>query len=379
MSPKIYTQEFKEAVVKFYERNHTIAETLMEFGISQTSLFDWKKNYSKEHDLIIDGGSKYKNFRQSQAHLKKTECMLEVVRKASCGVNATIDDKMTAIKELEGQYSIHVLCEALNLPRGTYYNRKRREMTITQHEKDDEQLKPIIKQIFLDSKKRFGRKPIKYKLEEMGYQVSEKRVCRLMQEMNLKVEKPKYMAEHKKSIPRYYFKNYLNREFKQDSPNRVWVSDITYVKVGNEYYYICIILDLFSRMAITYGISNVIDTTLTMKTFNVAFDKRGKPKNLMLHSDQGVQYTSYIFRQYLKSKNVKQSFSTPGKPYDNSVCESFFHTLKKEAIYHNLYNSSEELKVVMEEYIHFYNEERPHRRLNMKTPLQIETEFKKRL
>ena len=68
--------------------------------------------------------------------------------------------------------------------------------------------------------------------------------------MNLKVAKPKYMAEHKKSIPRYYFKNYLNREFKQDSPNRVWVSDITYVKVGNEYYYICIILDLFSRMAV---------------------------------------------------------------------------------------------------------------------------------
>lgn len=286
---------------------------------------------------------------------------------------------MTAITELEGQYSIHVLCEALNLPRGTYYNRKRREMTITQHERDDEQLKPMIKQIFLDSKKRFGPKPIKYKLEEMGYQVSEKRVCRLMQEMNLKVEKLKYMAEHKKSIPRYYFKNYLNREFKQDSPNRVWVSDITYVKVGNEYYYICIILDLFSRMAITYGISNVMDTTLTMKTFDVAFDKRGKPKNLMLHSDQGVQYTSYIFRQYLKSKNVKQSFSTLGKPYDNSVCESFFHTLKKEAIYHNLYNSSEELKVVMEEYIHFYNEERPHRKLNMKTPLQIETEFKKRL
>ena len=110
MSPKIYTQEFKEAVVKFYERNHTIAETLQEFGISQTSLFDWRKLYNKEHNLIINGCSKYKNFRQSQAHLKKTECMLEVVRRASCGVNASIDEKMSAIKELEGQYSMHVLC-----------------------------------------------------------------------------------------------------------------------------------------------------------------------------------------------------------------------------------------------------------------------------
>ena len=102
MSPKIYTQEFKETVVKFYERNHTIEETIQEFGISRTSLFDWRKLYSKEHDLIINSSSKYKNFRQSQAHLKKTECMLEVVRRDSCGVNASIDEKMSAIKELEG-------------------------------------------------------------------------------------------------------------------------------------------------------------------------------------------------------------------------------------------------------------------------------------
>lgn len=377
MSPKIYTQEFKEAVVKYYERNHTIAETLKEFGVSQTSLFEWKKLYDQEHDLIIDGGSKYKYFRQSQSHLRKAENMLEVIQKASCGVNATIDEKMAAVKELEGQYSVHVLCEALNLSRGTYYNRKRRENFVTSYEKDDEVIKPIIKQIFYDSKKRFGRKPIQHKLNKLGYCVSEKRICRLMKEMGLEVEKPKYLAEHKKPIPRYYFKNYLKQEFEQDAPNKVWVSDITYVKVGEQYYYICVILDLFSRMAISYGVSDVIDTTLTMKTFDAAFGKRGKPKNLMFHSDQGVQYTSYVFRKYVKSKKVKQSFSTPGKPYDNSVCESFFHTLKKEAVYHHLYATPEELVAVMEEYIHFYNEERPHRKLNMKTPLEFEMEYHK--
>lgn len=377
MSPKIYTQEFKEAVVKYYERNHTIAETLKEFGVSESSLFEWKKLYEQEHDLIIDGGSQYKYFRQSQSHLRKTESMLEVIQRASCGVNATIDEKMAAVKELEGQYSIHVLCEALNLSRGTYYNRKRHENFVTSYDRDDEVIKPIIKQIFYDSKKRFGRKPIQHKLNKLGYCVSEKRICRLMKEMGLEVEKPKYLAEHKKPIPRYYFKNYLKQEFEQDAPNKVWVSDITYVKVGEQYYYICVILDLFSRMAISYGISDVLNTTLAMKTFDAAFDKRGKPKNLMFHSDQGVQYTSYAFREYVKSKKVKQSFSTPGKPYDNSVCEAFFHTLKKEAVYHHLYATPEELNAVMEEYIHFYNEERPHRKLNMKTPFEFETEYHK--
>jgi len=120
-----------------------------------------------------------------------------------------------------------------------------------------------------------------------------------------------------------------------------------------------------------------MDTTLTLKTLDAAFIKRGKPKELMFHSDQGVQYSSYVFRKYMKSLKVKQSFSTPGNPYDNSVCESFFHTLKKEAVYHSLYNKQEELQSVLEEYIHFYNEERPHRKLNMKTLLQFEVEYEK--
>lgn len=369
-----YLIKFKEAAVEFYERNHTIAETIEEFGVSESALFEWRKLYDQSHDPMIDGSSKYKYFRQSQNHLRKTENMLEVVQKASCGANATIDEKMAVIRELEGQYSIHVLCEALNLSRGTYYNRKRRENIVTSHEKGDEDIKPIIKQIFYDSKKRFGRKPIQHKLSERGYCVSEKRVSRLMKEMGLEVEKPKYLAEHKKPVPRYYFKNYLKQEFEQNAPNKVWVTDITYVKVGEQYYYICVILDLFSRLVISYGISDVIDTTLTMKTFDAALDKRGESENLMLHSDQGVQYTSYVFRKYVKSKKVKQSFSKPGNPYDNSVCESFFHTLKKEAIYHHLYATPEELTAVMEEYIHYYNEERPHRKLNMKTPLQFEAE-----
>ena len=90
---------------------------------------------------------------------------------------------------LEGQYSIHVLCESLNLPRGTYYNRKRKANRKMSYEKSDEEIKPLIKKIFYDSKERFGRKPIHHKLLELGYRVSEKRVARLMQEMGLEVKK----------------------------------------------------------------------------------------------------------------------------------------------------------------------------------------------
>ncbi|MBQ2062914.1 MAG: IS3 family transposase [Oscillospiraceae bacterium] len=113
---------------------------------------------------------------------------------------------------------------------------------------------PLIKKIFFDSKERFGRKPIHHKLAEMGYYVSEKRIARLMKEMGLEVAKPAYKAEHQKPVPRSIFKNILSRQFDQSKPNLIWVSDTTYVKVGDQYYYICVILDLFSRKVLSYRI-----------------------------------------------------------------------------------------------------------------------------
>ena len=143
--------------------------------------------------------------------------------------------------------------------------------------------------------------------------------------------------------------------------------------------FVCVIIDLFSRKILSYGISDTIDTVLTMNTFDEAFEERGKPENLIFHSDQGAQYTSYAFRIHLEELNCKQSFSSPGYPYDNSVCESFFNTLKKEAIYYHIYDSASELAAVLDEYIEYYNEVRMHRTLKMKTPSQVETEFFERV
>lgn len=300
---------------------------------------------------------------------------LEVLRQCPCGINASIDDKMAAINALGKQYSVHVSCDALGLPRGTYYNRKRREGKLTTYEISDVEMKPLIEQIFHESNQRFGRKPIHHKLSEMGYHVSEKRIARIMKELGLEVAKPMYKAEHQKPLPRAYFKNLLSRQFDQPTPNLIWISDITYVKVSDQYYYICVILDLFSRKVLSYRISNTIDTALSLTTFDDAFQQRQQPNNLMFHSDQGSQYTAFVFRQHLRELKVKQSFSTPGNPYDNSVCESFFHTLKKEALYHHLYETPQELEEVLIEYIDFYNGYRPHRKLNMKTPIQYEREF----
>ena len=126
MQKKVYPQSFKDEVVKFYMTNHTIAETIKKYGIAESTLFEWRKRYNEQHYLSTITSPRLKNWRQKELHLSKIEQKLEVLSKCSCGVNASIDEKMAAIAALEGQYSIHVLCEALNLPRGTYYNRKRK-------------------------------------------------------------------------------------------------------------------------------------------------------------------------------------------------------------------------------------------------------------
>ena len=105
------------------------------------------------------------------------------------------------------------------------------------------------------------------------------------------------------------------------------------------------------------------------------FECRGKPQGLLFHSDQGTQYSAYMFRKHLRDLGVKQSFSNPGTPYDNAVAESFFSMMKQEELSHNYYHSAEELEVTVADYINFFNTMRPHRKLAGQSPENFEKRF----
>lgn len=377
--PKIYYPDnFKIEVVKYYKMHRNIGATLEKYGIARRTLFKWKKKYEENHFFRVS--KKPANTgHKAQSHLDKLNKIVAASKELKCGVTSSITEKVAEIRRLEGKYSIHVLCEALQIPRGTYYNRKKKGDIPNRYELADKELSVMIREIFYHSKERFGRNPIKYKLQEQGFQVSKTRISRLMKEMGLEVKSAPYTMEHKKSLSRNKFRNLIRGEFSPEAPNLVWASDITYVKVKDQYMFVCVVIDLFSRKILSYGISSTIDTVLTMNTFDEAFEERGQPQNLIFHSDQGVQYTSYAFRTHLEELKCRQSFSAPGYPYDNSVCESFFNTLKKEAIYYHIYDSAADLAAVLDEYIEYYNEIRMHRTLKMKTPSQVETEFFERV
>ena len=170
--------------------------------------------------------------------------------------------------------------------------------------------------------------------------------------------------------------NHLNQEFNQKAPDMAWASDFTYIKVAGKWYYLCIVMDLFSRKVIAWNISSKPDVDLVMDAFKKAYDKRNRPVGLMFHSDRGTQYTAFSFRKLLDSLNVLQSFSKKGYPYDNACCECFFKYLKKEETNRRTYHSLNELQMSVFEYIEgFYNSRRPHGSLEMLTPNEKEELF----
>lgn len=246
---------------------------------------------------------------------------------------------------------------------------------------ENQNIRSNILHIYADYDKRLGAYKIQYILgRDYGINISVGRVYRLMREMDLprmSTEKPR----HTRSSPETgECPNHLHQEFNQKAPNLVWTSDFTYIRVAQKWYYLCVVIDLFSRKVISWNISGKPDVDLVMTAFKRAYSSRQAPYGLIFHSDRGSQYTAFAFRQLLDSLNVAQSFSKKGYPFDNAVCESFFKYLKKEEVNRRHYHSLEELKLSVFQYIEgFYNSKRPHGSIGYLTPNEMENNYYLRL
>ncbi len=170
--------------------------------------------------------------------------------------------------------------------------------------------------------------------------------------------------------------NTLNRQFSVAEPNQVWCSDITYIWTGQRWAYLAMILDLYARKPVGWAFSYRADSELTRKALMMAYESRGRPKGVLFHSDQGVQYTSTKFRQHLWRYQIQQSMSRRGNCWDNAPMERFFRSLKTEWVPETGYRSFTEAKQSINDYIvRYYNSIRPHSNNNMKTPNQAENEY----
>lgn len=366
-----WNAEEKQSLVARYRAGESVAEICADTGIARSTFYTWIKPYTT---TITDSGHvvSQQEFIKMKQRIQKLEQKVEILQKVGCTASAPLQEKLQELSKLYGQYSVHALCEALCVSRGTFYNHIFRRKEVTAYDKRRAEMKEYIKAAFDESYQRFGANKIAAVLSSQGMPVSPKYVRDLMQEMGLQSITRYSKRDYQKEKRLAKKQNLLQRQFQADEPNRVWVSDVTCFKINDKYLYVCAILDLFSRRVIAYRISPKNSTYLITSTFKQAFQSRNVPQSLLFHSDQGAQYTSKTFRKLLRMNKVVQSFSAPGQPHDNAVMESFFASMKREEIYRTQYKSEQQFVKSVDNYIKFYNTQRPHSTLNYKTPNQFE-------
>jgi len=280
--------------------------------------------------------------------------------------------KYQFIEKIKDEYDISTICPVLGVKRSSYYSWKNRPEG--KREKENIKLLQEIKKIYVNNKEIYGSPRICSELKDMGIKCGKNRVAKIMKNNGIisKIKK-KYRYKSKCSNNLNMCENILNRSFKIDRPDIVWVSDITYIPTKEGWLYLCIVLDLYSRKVVGWSMNNNMKTELAIKALQMAIINRKPDEKIIFHSDRGVQYTSNSFREILLKNRIIQSMSRSGNCWDNACAESFFHTLKAELIKHASYNSRREAELSIFEYIEiFYNRKRRHSYLNYMSPVKFE-------
>ena len=242
------------------------------------------------------------------------------------------------------------MCAVLEISKRTYYKYRNAE------DKDYYDYL-IIKEIFDDSKGTYGYRRITEGIRiKYGIIFNHKKVQRIMKKYYLKPEYIKKIRPNNyKRIESNVKPNLVKRQFNVDKPNKIWCTDITYLIFNNKRLYLSTIIDLYDRKVITYKISKFNNNKLVIDTLNESINKIKDVSGLIIHSDQGFQYTSFEYKAICESNGIQISMSKKGTPIDDSPMESFHSILKKETLYNNNITSLQEYQKLVEEWILFYN------------------------
>ena len=242
---------------------------------------------------------------------------------------------------------------------------------------DNEHLLIEIKRLFLEHGQNYGSPRIWHALKRADIPCSENRVARLMRINKLvAVQRRKFRVttDSKHNWP--VAPNILERNFDTDAPNKIWLTDITYIWTWEGWLYLAFVLDLYYRGVVGLSMAARVTDELTQNALKQALLRRDPPKGLLHHSDRGSQYASGDYQELLKKYEITPSMSRKGNCWDNAVGESFVHTLKVEKIYRCRFRTREEAKREIFEYVEmYYNRKRMHSSLGYLSPF----EFEKRL
>ena len=270
---------------------------------------------------------------------------------------------------LAGSLGVEPMCRLAQVSRAGFY----RFLQPRYPGEEEMEVRNAVQQIVLEHRRRYGYRRVAVELHRRGLAVNHKRVLRLMREDNLLSVRPKAFVLT--TQPGQESEVYLNLASRMHPTaiNQLWVADITYVRLRQEFVYLAVVLDAFSRKVVGWALDRSLTARLPLLALSRAITLRQPGAGLVHHSDRGIQYASQQYTRMLHDHGILSSMSRPGNPYDNAFCESFIKTLKREQIYAHKYQFIDELNAHLEEFIdHYYNRLRLHSALGYKTPEEFE-------
>ena len=277
--------------------------------------------------------------------------------------------KFMVIYRHKDKYSISEMCRFFEVSRSGYYDYVKRMDAPAR----DLPIAEKIKECQEKYGKTYGYRRVHIWLERQGIHHNPKTILRVMQKYNLlsEVRRKKY---HNYSNVLHRYDNLLNRDFNANRPNQKWVTDISYIKTQQGILYLSVIRDLYDNSIVAYKTGTEQNINLVLSTIRAAKRKENVTAELQLHSDQGFQYTSHQYFKLTKSYGITPSMSRRGNPYDNAMAENFFSILKTECIYRTKLRTYDEARLLIGQYIHFYNNERIQLKTKL-TPLEKRNQF----
>ncbi|MCU1734373.1 MULTISPECIES: IS3 family transposase [unclassified Pseudomonas] len=376
MSRQRYPEEFKiEAVKQVTEKGKPVADVALRLGMSVHSLYAWIKVYSKPQEQRQQDDDQQAELRKLRAELKRVTEERDILKKGRRVLCQGLRLKYAFIKQRAGEYSIRRLCLTLKVHPSGYYAWLSEPQSL--RAKDEQRLLGLIKHSLLESGGVYGYRKIHDDLREAGEDCGRHRVARLMRLEGLRSQTG-YRRRPGKfgGKPAVASPNLLKRQFDVVEPNKVWVTDITYIRTYEGWLYLAVVLDLFSRQVVGWSMKSQMTSDLAIDALLMAVWRRKPKQEVMVHSDQGSQYSSSDWRSFLKANNLVASMSRRGNCHDNAVAESFFQLLKRERIRRKIYTTREDARSDVFDYIEmFYNVKRRHGFNNQLSPVEYEKRY----
>ncbi|ENS1246735.1 IS3 family transposase [Escherichia coli] len=379
MSGKRYPEEFKtEAVKQVVDRGYSVASVATRLDITTHSLYAWIKKYGPDSSTNKEQSDAQAEIRRLQKELKRVTDERDIFKKSRGVLRKAVRLRYAFIRDNSCCWPVRLLCRVLDVHPSGFYAWL--QQPHSQRHQADLRLTGQIKQFWLESGCVYGYRKIHLDLRDSGQQCGVNRVWRLMKRVGIKAQVGYRSPRARKGEASIVSPNRLQRQFNPDAPDERWVTDITYIRIHEGWLYLAVVVDLFSRKIIGWSMQSRMTKDIVLNALLMAVWWRNPEKQVLVHSDQGSQYTSHEWQSFLKSHGLEGSMSRRGNCHDNAVAESFFQLLKRERIKKKIYGTREEARSDIFDYIEmFYNSKRRHGSSEQMSPTEYENQYYQRL